>query len=306
MDVTPPIDPRVDGPGARPLAVVEDLDEFATRVLAPNPSPMTLDGTNTYVLGVSGTGEVVVVDPGPDDPDHLARVSTVVSQRDAEVRAVVLTHGHADHAEAAVPWARRFGCEVLAADAAGLVGRVIRDGDRIPVGGVEIQVVGTPGHTRDHVAFRIPTGALLTGDHVLGRGTTVIAHPDGDLGSYADSLRRVLDLGPDALFPGHGPVVVDDPAAVVAFHLAHRRYRAWQVALACKIVPVTAAQVVERLYPEASGVVSRAARATVDATLEWLVVHEVVEVTGEGDALHQLVVEPIDVRSQLEILLPAR
>jgi len=306
VDVVPPVDPRGEGAAPAVMPVVEELDELTTRVLAPNPSPMTLDGTNTYVLGVQGTGELVVVDPGPDDPGHLARVAAVVADRRAEVRAVLLTHGHADHAEAAVPWARRFGCQVLGADVAGTAGRVIADGARIPVGGVEIEVVGTPGHTRDHVAFRIPTGALLTGDHVLGRGTTVIARPDGHLASYVDSLRRVLELGPDALFPGHGPAVTRDPAAVVDFHLAHRRYRAWQVAMACEGGCVTAAEVVERIYPQVAGSVGRAARATVEATLEWLVDHEVVRVTGPGSGLHELVVEAARVKDRVGTLMPVR
>ncbi len=301
MDVTPPVDPRGGDPAPAPLALVERLDECTTRVLAPNPSPMTLDGTNTYVLGVDGTGDVVVVDPGPNDADHLARVEAVVARLDAEVRAVLLTHGHADHAEAAVPWARRLGCGVIAAAGTGRADRPVGDGDRVPVGGVEIEVVATPGHTRDHVAFRLPTGALLTGDHVLGRGTTVIAHPDGHLGSYVDSLRRVLDLRSDALFPGHGPVVTADASGVVAFHLAHRRYRTWQVAMACEGSALTSGEIVERTHPQATGVLVRAARATVDATLEWLVDHELVRVTG-ACRRHELAVEPSHLEARIEVL----
>ena len=270
----PPGDPRSswDLPAVGSLPTVTDLDDVVTRVLAPNPSPMTLDGTNTYVLGVSGSGEAVVVDPGPDDPGHLARVEEVLAARDLEVRTIVLTHHHVDHAEAAERWADRFGA-VVAANRRSLAcssAAILRDGDRVELAGVDLEVVATPGHTRDHVSLRVGTGALLTGDHVLGRGTSVVAHPDGDLAAYLGSLRRVLDLGPDALYPGHGPELVEDPQAVLRFYAEHRRFREAQVLTALADHPASPAELVARIYADVDRRLWPAAEASTRATLALL------------------------------------
>ena len=270
----PPTDPRSTWalPAFGALPVVTDLDEVVTRVLAPNPSPMTLDGTNTYVLAAAGSGEAVLVDPGPDDPGHLARVEAVLAARDAGVRTIVLTHHHVDHTEAAESWADRFGA-VIAANRPSLArpsDAALGDGDRVALAGVDLEVVATPGHCSDHVALRVGTGALLTGDHVLGRGTSVVAHPDGDLVAYLDSLRRVLALGSDALYPGHGPELVEDPEAVVRFYLAHRRYREGQVLAALAEGPATPAQLVASIYADVDRRVWPAAEASTRATLARL------------------------------------
>jgi glyoxylase-like metal-dependent hydrolase (beta-lactamase superfamily II) len=275
-----PLDPRTGWnlPSFGAMPVVAHLDEVATRVLAPNPSPMTLDGTNTYVLGGDGTGEVLVVDPGPDDPDHLARVRQVVAARDAEVRAIVVTHHHLDHAAAAAAWAAGFGCEVVAStrEVAGPLGRVVADGDTIALAGLDVEVVATPGHTRDHIAIRLGTGVLLTGDHVLGRGTSVVAHPDGDLVAYLDSLRRVLDLGPHACYPGHGPELTEDPSAVVTFYLEHRAFREQQLLAALARGPATPGQLVAQVYADVDRQLWPAAEASTRAALAALVERAVI------------------------------
>src|SRR5690242_8887643 len=224
-----PADPRLTwqlpAPGA--MRPTEQLEALVTRVLAPNPSSMTLDGTNTYVVGEPGSGRAVLVDPGPDDAAHLAAVETVLAARDAECVAVLVTHHHLDHAEAALPWGIHFGVQVAAgsADVAGPHGRVLEPGERLALAGTTIGVVPTPGHTADHLAFRLESGAVLVGDHVLGRGTSVVTHPEGDVLAYLESLRRVHDLGPSALYCGHGPELTEDPTAVLDFYLAHRAYR---------------------------------------------------------------------------------
>lgn len=273
-DLTPPADPRTtwDLPPFGDMPEVADLDPTVTRVLAPNPSPMTLDGTNTYILGVAGTGEVAVVDPGPDDPDHLARVEAAVTARDAAVRAIVVTHHHLDHAEAAVGWGRRLGCPVVASttEVAGPDGLVVADGDRVELTGLDVEVVATPGHTRDHVALRLGTGALLTGDHVLGRGTSVVVHPDGDLLAYLDSLRRVLDLGPDALYPGHGPELTEDPQAVLAYYRDHRAFRERQILAALVEGPLTPGELVAGIYADVDRQLWPAAEASTRAALAAL------------------------------------
>ena len=206
---------------------------FGTRgqcVLAPNANIMTLDGTNTWVLREPGALRSIVIDPGPTDESHLDAIVAAAG----DVAAVLLTHHHLDHSEAAREFAERVGCGVRALDPAYQLGSEgLADGDVIAVDGLEVHVVGTPGHTADSLSFLVPAErALLTGDTVLGRGTTVVAHPDGQLGAYLDSLDRLHALA-DAeeattIWPGHGPVI-DDALRALDFYIAHRRERLAQV-----------------------------------------------------------------------------
>jgi glyoxylase-like metal-dependent hydrolase (beta-lactamase superfamily II) len=245
----------------------------ATRVLAPNAGPMTLDGTNTWVLRGDAGGPSLVVDPGPLDPRHLDAVADVAG----EVRAVLLTHGHADHSEGARALAERLGCGVRALDPAHRLGQEgLVDGDVVAVPGLEVRVVATPGHTSDSLSFHVPVAeALLTGDTVLGRGTTVVAHPDGRLGAYLGSLRRLRALAEahevTSVLPGHGPVV-RDALAVLDRYLAHRRERLEQVAEALRELgpDASARQVVERVYADVDPVLWGAAELSVRAQLEHL------------------------------------
>lgn len=280
-----PSDPRSDWalPAPGELSVTERLAPELVRVLAPNPSPMTLDGTNTYVIGAHGSGEVVLVDPGPDDAMHRQRVDRAVAELDAEVRAIALTHHHLDHSEAAAGWAGDLGCPVLAPTGDLALGApVIGDGDRVPLADVEVSVIATPGHTRDHVAFRLGSGAVLTGDHVLGRGTSVVAHPDGDLEAYLGSLRRVYDLGPSALHPGHGPSLVEDPAAVLRYYAEHRRYRELQLRHALRAGPADLDALVRRLYADVDRRLWPAAAASLSALLALLQARGELHRTAQG------------------------
>jgi len=247
----------------------------ATCVLAPNPSPMTLDGTNTWVLLEPTATEAVVIDPGPLVEDHLQRVCRVVADAGARVTQTILTHGHLDHAEAAPRFAELTGSTVRA------VGRGhddLADGSVVRAGGLELRVVSTPGHSSDSVSFVLEADhALLTGDTILGRGTTVVAHPDGELAAYLESLDRIRDLtgGGEVttILPGHGPVV-PDAAAMVAFYRTHRRERLEQVrqALAdgAAQAPDPVEAVVERVYAEVPREVWPAARMSVRAQLAYL------------------------------------
>ncbi|WP_028643590.1 MBL fold metallo-hydrolase [Nocardioides sp. URHA0020] len=199
-------------------------------LLAPNPNLMTLDGTNTWVLREPGASQVVVVDPGPIQDGHLDRLVSELG----DVGLVLLTHHHYDHAEVAHEFARAKGCAVRAVDPAYcLDGDPLRDGEDLSVDGLSVRVVTTPGHTADSVSFVLPAdGALLTGDMVLGRGTTVVAHPDGQLGAYFSSIERMRSLVVSGevrtLWPAHGPVL-DDALGVLDLYLAHRRERLAQV-----------------------------------------------------------------------------
>ncbi|MEX5720753.1 MBL fold metallo-hydrolase [Geodermatophilus maliterrae] len=280
-----PADPRVSwalpAPGALPRTAA--LEPLVTRVLAPNPSGMTLDGTNTYLVGDPGSGQAVVVDPGPDDPAHLAAVEEALAARDARCVAVLVTHHHGDHAEAAQPWGARFGAPVAAADVsvAGPRGRVLEPGEQLRLAGTTLGVVPTPGHTADHLAFRLESGAVLVGDHVLGRGTSVVTHPEGDVVAYLESLRRVLDLGPSALYCGHGPELTEDPAAVLDYYLAHRVFREAQLLAALVRGAGTVDALVADVYAAVPQALWPAAAESTRATLAKLAAEGHVEVDGD-------------------------
>ena len=250
--------------------------ERGTCVLAPNPGIMTLDGTNTWVLREPGGRRSVVVDPGPSLVEHLDAVAEVAG----EVAVVLLTHHHADHAEAAREFAERVGAGVRALDPAYRLGSEgLVDGDVVEVDGLEIRVVGTPGHSGDSLSFWLPAdGAVLTGDTVLGRGTTVVAHPDGTLGAYLDSLDRLHALAAahevSSIWPGHGPVI-GDALAALDHYIAHRRQRLEQVEAALATLGTPAAEadpraVVEVVYADVDPVLWGAAELSVRAQLAYL------------------------------------
>ncbi len=241
---------------------------WCTLVRADNPGPMTLDGTNTYVLRCDDG--VVVVDPGPLDEGHLRRVAGL-----GRVTLTLLTHGHPDHAEGARRFADLTGAPVRAYDPAHCVGTTQtlgRRGRLEGVRGLAVDVLHTPGHTSDSVCFVVDDGdeaAVLTGDTVLGRGTTVVAHPDGALAPYLDSLRSVLALGPRTLLPGHGPVR-EDAAAVAGDYLAHRAQRLEQVREAVAAGARTPGDVVRRVYADVDEALWPAAELSVRAQLDYL------------------------------------
>ncbi|MFV2117416.1 MBL fold metallo-hydrolase [Streptomyces sp. Act-28] len=252
--------------------------ERAGNVLAPNPSAMTLDGTNTWVLSEPDSPLAVVVDPGPLDEGHLTRVRDTAERLGKRVALTLLTHGHPDHAEGAARFAELTGAPVRALDPALRLGdEGLSAGQVVTVGGLELRVVPTPGHTEDSLSFHLPADrAVLTGDTVLGRGTTVVAHPDGRLGDYLDSLRRLrsltVDDGVNTVLPGHGPVL-DDAQGAVDFYLAHRAHRLAQVETAVEDGYTTPAEVVARVYADVDRALWPAAELSVRAQLEYLSGH---------------------------------
>ncbi|WP_326796777.1 MBL fold metallo-hydrolase [Streptomyces sp. NBC_01808] len=250
----------------------------ATCVLAPNASPMTLDGTNTWIVAEPDSARAVVIDPGPLDEGHLAAVVDTADRAGLRVALTLLTHGHADHAEGAVRFAELTGTKVRALDPALRLGdEGLAAGDVISVGGLELRVVPTPGHTADSLCFHLPADdAVLTGDTILGRGTTMVAHPDGRLGDYLDSLRRLrsltVDDGVSTVLPGHGPVL-EDAQGAVEFYLAHRATRLAQVETAVENGHRTAADVVAHVYADVDRTLWPAAELSVRAQLEYLKEH---------------------------------
>lgn len=243
-----------------------------------NPGPMTLDGTNTWVLAEPGSSEYVVIDPGPWDEPHLQAVLGQVTRAGGRVVLSLLTHGHADHAESAERFAELTGAPVRGAGAGP---DPLTDGELIEAGGLELQVVATPGHTSDSVCFLAPAEQVLfTGDTILGRGTTVVAHPDGALAPYLDSLERIEALtGQDrvrTLAPGHGPVLPDAAAAVRGYR-EHRRQRLAQVQAAVAVLGEGEGELADRIVAHVYAHVPRevwpAARKSVLAQLDYLAAH---------------------------------
>jgi glyoxylase-like metal-dependent hydrolase (beta-lactamase superfamily II) len=238
----------------------------AAVLLQNNPGPMTLDGTNTWLLG-SGSS-TVVVDPGQTDDAHLAALLSVA--RDIEL--IVVTHRHFDHGEAAPALHEATGAPVVAMDPAlCLGGEPLSDGAVLAGAGVELQVVATPGHTSDSVCLVLDSGPVLTGDTILGRGTTVVAHPDGVLGPYLDSLSRLRALGDRLVLPGHGPSL-PSLGEVAAQYLAHRAERLDQVREVLQVLgaDASAREIVERVYADVDESVWWAAELSVRAQLDYL------------------------------------
>ncbi|MEU4078062.1 MBL fold metallo-hydrolase [Streptomyces venezuelae] len=259
----------------RGLVVSGPATDRAVNVLAPNPSAMTLDGTNTWLLSEPGSDLAVAVDPGPLDEGHLRHVIDTAAKLGKRVALTLLTHGHPDHAEGAARFAELTGTAVRALDPALRLGdEGLAAGEVVTVGGLELRVVPTPGHTSDSLSFHLPADrAVLTGDTILGRGTTMVAHPDGRLGDYLDSLRRLrsltVDDGVHTVLPGHGPVL-EDAQGAVEFYLAHRASRLAQVETAVENGHRTAAEVVAHVYADVDRSLWPAAELSVRAQLEYL------------------------------------
>lgn len=206
-----------------------------TWIIAPNPGPLTLDGTRSYAVGDTS---VAVIDPGPAADDQLDRLRLLVGRRN--VVAVCLTHAHRDHSSMAAVAASEFDAPVAGSAETlrrcGLAGTVLGDGAIIPLDGGtrSLKALSAPGHSADHLVFLLePSRALFTGDLVLGTGSSVVLHPDGDVGACLASFDRLLDLQPGLLFPGHGDPVEDGAGRLLEYR-EHRRSRHEQVVRAVR------------------------------------------------------------------------
>jgi glyoxylase-like metal-dependent hydrolase (beta-lactamase superfamily II) len=251
--------------------VPRSVNQLASVVLAANPSSMTLEGTNTWLLRAPDSDSAVVVDPGPDHDAHLRPVIEAAGR----VSRILLTHGHVDHSAGARRLAELTGAPVQALDARQRLGTEgLRDGEVIEDSGVEVRVWTTPGHSSDSLSFVLDDGttrAVLTGDTILGRGTTVVAHPDGNLAAYLTSLRRLAELGAATVLPGHGPELAQAGVAAQQY-LDHREQRLAQVreALAALGPDADARAVVERVYSDVDQRLWWAAEMSVKAQLDYL------------------------------------
>lgn len=254
------------------------------RILAPNPGLYTLEGTNTWIVG---EGPSIVIDPGPDDAGHLREV-----EREAvRVGAILLTHTHPDHAPGAEPLAASTGAPIHAYRPPPGARR-LRDRDPIRVGDAAVVPIHTPGHTSDHVAFWLDRArGLFTGDAVLGRGTSVIDPPEGDLAAYLGSLRRMRELEPRTLYPGHGSIVLEGGRKLEEY-LSHRIEREEQILAALAGSPRTIAEVVGAVYSGYPSEVRPLASRSVLAHLKKLEGEGRVDHTGRGRSMRYTTADP--------------
>lgn len=266
----------------RPVAVAPGI----VRVTAPNAGPYTFTGTNSFVLGDEC---VALVDPGPDDAAHLAALLAAIAGR--QVEAILLTHTHKDHsalvpklkaATGAPVWfegrhrlsrpARLFEMNGVAgsSDWALVPDRVLRDGERVDVAGIALEVVATPGHCANHLAFGLSgTDLLLLGDHVMGWNSTLISVPDGSMADYLKSLRKIIALPYRRYLPAHGGPIADGPGYAAAL-LGHREARNGQVVAAVAAGATRLGDLLEAIYPGLKLQLVPAALMTLKAHVEFL------------------------------------
>jgi glyoxylase-like metal-dependent hydrolase (beta-lactamase superfamily II) len=254
------------------------LSPLVRVVLAPNPSPYTLEGTNTYLIGER---DPIVLDPGPNDDGHLERVL----EEAGTPSVVLLSHRHPDHAEGAERFADMARAPLAAYASQGssvcATAAPIADRQRISADGATLSALYTPGHASDHLSFVLEEEqSMFTGDHVLGRGTTVIAYPDGDMAAYLVSLDRARAAKPRRLYPGHGPVV-EDPDPVLAYYKEHRLEREREVLAGLDAGDETVAELVARIYAEYDVVLHGPAAMSVLAHLQKLRNEGVVKEEGD-------------------------
>ncbi len=253
------------------------VTDTASVLLCNNPGLLTLDGTNTWVLQGPGSDELVIVDPGPDDDEHIDRIASL-----GKIPLVLISHKHGDHTDAIDKLVERTGATVRAVGSGFLrgLGGPLSDGEVIDAAGLRITVVATPGHTADSLSFLVDDvrggrsdgkGPVLTADTVLGRGTTVIDNEDGSLREYMESLRRLNGLGKRAVLPGHGPDL-PDLEAVTQMYLTHREQRLEQVREALRTLgdDATARQIVEHVYTDVDEKLWDHAEWSVQAQLNYL------------------------------------
>ena len=224
-----------------PTGLVEQPEPLVRRILAPNPSPYTFTGTQTYLVG--NAGDVAVIDPGPDDPDHIAAITAAIGGD--RLIAIMCTHTHRDHSPAAKPLATLTGAPIVgcaplmlkvdgprsdeAFDPTYEPDRVLEDGEQMRGTGWTLTAVHTPGHTSNHLCFALEeSGALFTGDHVMGWSTSVVIPPDGDMGDYMRSLDRLYAREDRVYYSAHG-APIDKPRQLVRGMIGHRRQRENQI-----------------------------------------------------------------------------
>lgn len=277
-----------------PTGETERLEPLVRRMLANNPSPFTFTGTQTYLVG--DARGLAVIDPGPDDAEHIEALLGAID--DAPVLAILCTHTHRDHSPGAAPLAAATGAPIIgcapltleddgpradaAFDTSYAPDTVLADGDLVRLPSATLMAVATPGHTSNHLCFSlVESGALFTGDHVMGWSTTVVSPPDGDMSDYMISLDKLYERADRVYYPAHGPQI-DKPQQMVRGMIGHRRMRERQILRALETGPVTIEIMVAQMYPGLDVRLHRAAGRSVLAHLIDLQRRELV-VQAEGD-----------------------
>lgn len=241
-----------------------------SRVVAPNPGPYTGPGTNTWILDAGPVA--LVIDPGPDDDSHLAALERRLGGK--TVGVVLVTHSHPDHLPLAERLARRHKASVLRFPGLG-------DGDVVRAGNLSVTALHTPGHSADHLCFLLADdGAIFTGDLILGRGSSMVTFPEGDVAAYLDSLDRLAALEPRILFPGHWDPV-SDAMGKIAEYRAHRLEREAQILAEVRRREGTATDLTRRVYGDLEEKLMLAAEMTLRAHLKKLVDDGLVRADGE-------------------------
>jgi glyoxylase-like metal-dependent hydrolase (beta-lactamase superfamily II) len=242
-----------------PTGVPIQLEPLVVRVLAPNPSPYTGSGTQTHIVG---TGNLAVIDPGPDDAAHLAALMSAIDGR--PVTAIMITHHHRDHSPAAPALRAITGAPIVGAapfdlsdagpradasfDPTYAPDRVLAEGDTVAGEGWTLEALATPGHTSNHLAFALrETSALFSGDHVMGWSTTVVSPPDGDMTAYMASLAKLIPRDDRIYYPGHGDAV-ENPQRLVRGLLGHRKQREGQILRLLREAPRDIPAMIARMY----------------------------------------------------------
>lgn len=285
MADTPPaldFNTRFDAQAGRPVEVLPGI----VRVTAPNAGPFTFTGTNSFLIGRK---TVAILDPGPNDERHMAALRAVVAGR--KIEAILLTHTHRDHSASAARLKAETGAPLWFAGPHRLsrplypfeINALARDcdwrlvpdltvfdGETFSAGGLELTAIATPGHCANHLSFGIGgTGWLLTGDHIMGWNSTLVAVPDGSMADYLSSLRKVIELPYQHYLPAHGGPVETGPAYARAL-LAHRELRNSQVVDAVTAGVRSLGALVDRIYPTLKGPLRFAAGLTLRAHIEYL------------------------------------
>ena len=277
--------------------VAQEVAPGVRRLVAPNPGPMTQNGTNTYIVG---RGKVAVIDPGPDDEDHRAALLATLAQKGERIAHILLTHTHLDHCAGVEALRRVTGAQTAGFGSAGLReshtlgpgGRSFADGNFKPdialtdsdvLAGEdwELSALHTPGHAPDHLCYAFaPAQALFSGDHVMGWNTSVIAPPEGHMDTYLASLHRLLSREHPVYFPGHG-ARIEQPQRLVKAFIMHRRWRENEIVEAMRAGSQTVPEITDRVYAGLPDHLTRAAQLSVLAHLERLVEHGRAAASGQ-------------------------
>ena len=262
-----------------PTGTPEKPEPLVTRVLAPNPSPYTFTGTQTYLVGEGA--DRAVIDPGPDEAEHLDAI--LAAAGDARISAILCTHTHRDHSPGAAPLTERTGAPVMGCaklviadngprldesfDTTYEPERVLSDGEAVSGDGWTLRAVHTPGHTSNHLCFALEeSGALFTGDHVMGWSTSVIVPPDGDMGDYLESLDKLYSREDRVYYPAHG-APVEKPQQLVRSMLGHRRQRERQILKVLADGPRSLPEFIPIMYKGLDPRLEKAAQMSVHAHL---------------------------------------